>query len=404
MTARSRLRPLLFAQASFMVGFSSVVPFFAALATTRYGLGAAEVGAIVGTRVAAQQGMFVVGGLLADRFGARRLLVLGCAVRASGYVMLATTADVGGFVIGVILTGVAGALFSPALESFVGAVDQHRRAEGTRGPGGFAALAVAGEAGALGGALIGLMLMPSASVPVLLGGALLFCIAAITLFRALPPRADDAPQAPHASSSRPALSTRRTLLVGAGAATLLAVYTQLFTLIPWELAATGGDAGLIGVVSITLSVATLILQWPLAHLADRATAPRAIVLAIGVAVLAAVVAGARSAMPASERGLSVGILFATVLTAVALMLGGPAAQRVVSAAGPAAQRAARLGALASAGGILSLALSTVTGAVIGQAGLPVAWLTVAGVTLLGLTAAASAVRTPSPRRLVKGRS
>ena len=89
MSTAPRLRVLLLAQAAFMVGFSSVVPFIAVLADARFGLGPAAIGAIVGARVAVQQGLFLVGGALADRFGPRALLLSGCAVRAAGFVLLA---------------------------------------------------------------------------------------------------------------------------------------------------------------------------------------------------------------------------------------------------------------------------------------------------------------------------
>ncbi len=54
---------MLAAQAAFMIGFSSVVPFIAVLADDRFHLGPAAIGAIVGARVAVQQGLFIVGAL-----------------------------------------------------------------------------------------------------------------------------------------------------------------------------------------------------------------------------------------------------------------------------------------------------------------------------------------------------
>lgn len=70
---------LLTTQALFNVGFYAVVPFIAVVLRGDFGLGAAAVGLVLGARTFAQQGLFLVGGELADRFGARGVIALGCA-------------------------------------------------------------------------------------------------------------------------------------------------------------------------------------------------------------------------------------------------------------------------------------------------------------------------------------
>ena len=75
------------------------------------------VGLVLGARTFSQQGMFLAGGLLADRWGARRAILLGCLVRISGYAVLAAASNFSLFLLGAVLTGAGGALFSPALRS-----------------------------------------------------------------------------------------------------------------------------------------------------------------------------------------------------------------------------------------------------------------------------------------------
>ena len=51
--------------------------------------GAFLIGLVLGARTFSQQGLFLLGGMLADRFGPRALIVAGCAVRVAGYLGLA---------------------------------------------------------------------------------------------------------------------------------------------------------------------------------------------------------------------------------------------------------------------------------------------------------------------------
>ncbi|MDQ4046900.1 MAG: MFS transporter, partial [Actinomycetota bacterium] len=106
-------RTLLGAQLVFNLGFYAVIPFLAGAMGGDYGLDAAAVGLVLGTRTFSQQGMFLVGGLLADRWGARRAILTGCLVRIAGDATLAAASDFTLFLLGAVLTGAGGALFSP---------------------------------------------------------------------------------------------------------------------------------------------------------------------------------------------------------------------------------------------------------------------------------------------------
>ena len=418
MSTSPRLRVMLAAQAAFMVGFSSVVPFIAVLADDRFALGPAAVGAIVGARVAVQQGLFIVGGALADRLGARALLLTGCAVRAGGFVLLALAPTPAVFVIAVLLIGMAGALFSPAVDAYVGAADAASRARPpTRRrlspPTPFAALALSGEVGGIVGAAVGALLMPAYAVPVVIAASAVFVVALAVLARMLPARAPADAAAPVADvaptgtgvgwgpdpdmpvGGRP---VRRVLPSAIGAATVLTVYTQLFSLLPLGMAVRGIGGGWVGGVSIVLSASVVVLQWPLSRLAERLTRPRAVSAGVAAA-LTATVAGAVSAAVASSAAFAAAAAAAAVSTALAVMLATPSAQSLVAAAGPASRRATRLGALASAGGVLALAVSALAGAV-AAADLTAAWLVVAVLPAAGLVFACIGAR-PIPDQPIR---
>ncbi len=43
------------------------------------------IGLILGLRTFSQQGMFILGGTLADRYGAKAIILAGCVVRVAGF-------------------------------------------------------------------------------------------------------------------------------------------------------------------------------------------------------------------------------------------------------------------------------------------------------------------------------
>ena len=135
-SSRFEVSVLLGTQTLFNIGFYAVVPFLAVVLANDFLLAGTAVGLILGVRTFAQQGLFLAGGSLADRFGARIMILIGCAVRASGFLMLA--ASLWGsrpilwlFILGTLFTGFGGALFSPGLNILVAQCP-----EGTRSAAG----------------------------------------------------------------------------------------------------------------------------------------------------------------------------------------------------------------------------------------------------------------------------
>ncbi|RIJ55762.1 MFS transporter, partial [Clavibacter lycopersici] len=65
---------LLSSQLVFNLGFYAVVPFLAVVMRDDLGLGALAIGLVLGASTFSQQGLFLLGGMLADRFGPRTLI------------------------------------------------------------------------------------------------------------------------------------------------------------------------------------------------------------------------------------------------------------------------------------------------------------------------------------------
>ena len=140
---------LLGSQFVFNIGFYAVVPFLALFLRDDMLLSGGLIGLILGLRTFSQQGMFILGGTLADRYGAKAIILAGCVVRVAGFLLLACGASLWPIILGACLTGVGGALFSPSIEALLARAGTHSQANGKRSRAErFALFAVCGELGA----------------------------------------------------------------------------------------------------------------------------------------------------------------------------------------------------------------------------------------------------------------
>ncbi|MFC7640645.1 MFS transporter [Streptosporangium lutulentum] len=183
--ARSFDRPvklLLVNQLTINIGFYMLMPYLAGHLSGTLALPAALVGLILGIRNLSQQGMFLVGGTLADRLGHKPMIVAGCGLRTVAFLLLAVADSVPALVVASALTGLAGALFNPAVRAYLA------QEAGTRQVEAFAAFNVFAQLGILTGPLIGLVLNGMAFKLLCLTAGLLFAGLTIAQMRALPSR------------------------------------------------------------------------------------------------------------------------------------------------------------------------------------------------------------------------
>lgn len=108
-------------QLTINIGFYMLMPYLATHLSVELGLAGWLVGLILGMRNFSQQGMFLLGGSLADRFGYKPLIVAGCALRTAGFAMLSLAGSVPALLVASAATGFAGALFNPAVRAYVAA-------------------------------------------------------------------------------------------------------------------------------------------------------------------------------------------------------------------------------------------------------------------------------------------
>ncbi|GAB08771.1 putative major facilitator superfamily transporter [Gordonia araii NBRC 100433] len=135
------------------LGFYMLVPYLAAYLGGTLGFAAWLVGFVLGVRNFSQQGMFLVGGTLADRLGYKKLIVAGCLLRTGGFALLATVESLPAIIVAAAATGFAGALFNPAVRAYLAADSGERRVEA------FAVFNTFYQAGILLGPLVGAALV-----------------------------------------------------------------------------------------------------------------------------------------------------------------------------------------------------------------------------------------------------
>lgn len=164
-----------------ILGFFVVMPMISLRFVDQLGWAAGLVGLALGLRQLTQQGLGIFGGSLADRFGARPLIVTGMLLRAVGFATLAW-ADSGAMLIfSCFLSGLGGCLFDPPRAALVIKFTRpHER-------GRFISLLMMLEsAGAVTGALLGSWLLRFDFTYVCLLGAGLFTLAALCNWILLP--------------------------------------------------------------------------------------------------------------------------------------------------------------------------------------------------------------------------
>ena len=161
-----------------VLGFFVVFPLISIRFVDQMGWAALLVGIALGLRQFVQQGLGVFGGAIADRFGAKPMIVTGMLLRAAGFATMAIAHEPWLLWFSCFLSGIGGTLFDPPRTALVVKLirPQHRGRF-------FSILMMQDSAGAVVGALLGSWLLQYDFRLVCATGAVLFILCA--LFNAL---------------------------------------------------------------------------------------------------------------------------------------------------------------------------------------------------------------------------
>ncbi|MBO1337441.1 MFS transporter [Streptomyces sp. VRA16 Mangrove soil] len=371
------IRLLTLTQLAFNIGFYAVLPYLATHLTDRLGLAGWAVGLVLGLRTFSQQGLFVVGGALTDRFGPRPVVLAGCVLRIAGFCWLGFAATTATVVAAVLLIGFAAALFSPAVESETAReAVRHERATGVPRAQVLGVFSAAGQAGAFLGPLLGTALLFVSFRAACLAGALVF-VGVLAGHARLMPRRAAVPRARRARGAAAVFANPRFLALCLAYSGYLIAYNQLYLALPVEVARTTGSQDAVGPLFALSSLLVVCVQLPVTRWSAARLAPRTALIA-GLALVASGFAAVAVGGFGTYGLLPVCAL--VVLLTVGQMLLVPAARGLVPDLVAERHLGLATGALSSVSGIAVLAGSAATGALLGLP-VPVLWAVLAAVPL-----------------------
>ncbi|WP_351229101.1 MFS transporter [Streptomyces sp. NPDC002133] len=379
------LRLLILTQLAFNIGFYAVLPFLAEHLGTAIGMAGWLVGFVLGLRTFSQQGLFVVGGWLVDRYGVRPVVLAGCVLRIAGFAWLGHAEQTWAVIGAVLAIGFAAALFSPAVESEVArqAVVWEQGGHGAR-TRVLALFSAAGQAGAFVGPLLGGLLLAVDFRTACLAGAAVFVLVLAGHACLMPQHIPGRVRTRQRGGVRALLRNRRFLALCCAYGSYLLGYNQLYLTLPDEVQRAAGSQAPLPWLFALSSLLVVFAQLPVTRWAGdwldlrRSMAAGLLLVAAGFAVVAA-------ARPADWTGVT-GLLPAAgyvVLLTLGQMLVVPAARAWVSDLADDGRIGLYTGALSSVSGLIVLIGSSAIGSLL-DLGLPAAvpWLVLAAVPAL----------------------
>ncbi|MFE4664399.1 MFS transporter [Streptomyces sp. NPDC056716] len=248
------VRLLLVNQLGVNIGFYLLVPYLATYLTENLGMSAAVVGVVLGVRNLSQQGLFLIGGSASDRLGARGVIITGCALRTVGFGLFALGDGLTVLLAASVLSGLAGALFNPAVRAYLAREAGERTAEA------FALFNVFATAGALLGPLLGGLLLLIDFRTSALTAAGIFALLTVAQALVLPARQVAPGKGGLLADWREVLGNRSFLAFALALVGMFTLENQLYLLLPAGARQATGWDGAAGLLFAVGTLANLVLQ------------------------------------------------------------------------------------------------------------------------------------------------
>ncbi|AII10728.1 MFS transporter [Rhodococcus opacus] len=259
-------------------GFYMLVPYLSMHLTGNLGLSLTITGLVLGVRTLSQQGLFLIGGTAADRLGPHRVIIAGCALRSVGFAVFAFGTSVPLLLIASILSGLAGALFNPAVRSYIAVAEPTRRAEA------FAVFNVFAQAGALSGPLIGSALLAVDFRTVAIAAAVIFAALTLAQLRFLPVHPVEPADTTLLRGWGAVLADRRFVLFTLAMLGMFALQTQMYLVYPVLAGRITDWAGAVAALFLSTTVFSLLFQVRITRWFDARTA-RGTAITTGLALM-----------------------------------------------------------------------------------------------------------------------
>lgn len=331
------IQVLLVNQMGVNTGFYLLIPFLASYLGYGLGMSTALVGLILGMRNLSQQGLFLLGGSAADRLGARGVIIAGCALRSVGFGLFAFGASLPLLLLASVLTGLAGALFNPAVRSYLAQEAGDRRAEA------FSLFNMFANVGALLGPLLGSALLAVGFRMSAVVAAVLFAFLTFAQLVVLPVRRVERRTSSVFSDWRGVLGNRRFLAFTVALVGLFTLQNQLYLVLPMQAERLTGSGAAVATVFLVSTVATIAMQVRITRLSQRrwrkgtSIATGLALMGGGFVFVAIAVTVAPPAPPSGTLDTVVRllpVLLTALFLAVGLMLAQPFVYELIPEFGP----------------------------------------------------------------------
>ena len=247
-----------------ILGFFVVMPLISIRFVDELGWAASIVGLALGLRQLTQQGLGLFGGSLADRFGAKPLIVIGMLLRALGFASLALADSPWILIASCVLSGLGGMLFDPPRSALIikFTTPQER--------GRFISLMmVQDSAGAVLGALLGSWLLSYNFQWVCWTAAALFCLAALCNALLLPAYRLSLRRLPMRVGMHEVLQDRRFVWFVLTLSGYFVLGVQVMLMLPILVKEMAGSAQAVGWMYMLDSAIALSLLYPLARWSEK---------------------------------------------------------------------------------------------------------------------------------------
>ncbi|MGE0058049.1 MAG: MFS transporter [Dehalococcoidia bacterium] len=349
-------------------GFYMLYPYLTVYFRDDLGFAAWAIGLILGIRVLSQQGMTIFGGTLADRVGYKFAILVGLTLRAAGFAALGLAESFPTVLAAAVVSGLGGAVFSPASRAYYSGSAKERRAEV------FALDNAFSQAGALIGPLIGLALLAVSLRTVAITSASVFFTLMLFQSRFLP---EVRPAAGMAMTSIRAgwgevLHNRQFVLFAIAMFGQFTLINQLYLGLPLEIERLTGSQTGVSALFIISSVLTIVLQVQVTSFFKRRLRPPYAITAglfvMGLAFLPALISA--SVLDSNDEAVNLfsaegAVLLLPLLSAALLafgvMIANPFALEMVPRLGRDGLTATYFGVYATASGIGATTGNVLTG-------------------------------------------
>ncbi|WP_215781973.1 multidrug efflux MFS transporter MdtH [Paludibacterium sp. B53371] len=256
---------ILFDNLLVLLGFYMVVPMVSLHFVDQLGWAAASVGLALGARQLTQQGLGLFGGMLADRFGAKPLIIGGMLLRALGFALMAVAQAPWVLVLSCLLAGLGGVLFDPPRIALVAKLVRPRERAHF-----YSIMMMQESAGAVSGALLGSWLLRFDFFWVGLVGTAVFLMVALANWLILPAwRVSRSRTAAPLASMRLVLGDRHFMRFVLTLSGYYMLYVQVLLLMPIVMKKLTGSMAAVGWMYTLETCLSLTLLYPLARLGER---------------------------------------------------------------------------------------------------------------------------------------